>query len=677
MTITYEEARTLRDELRPDYSDRHRAFQKLRDFWHGRYWQDVDSQTHGISSIFRDVAKAQSDVGPDIKLVRNLIFEVCVKYQSYLSSLPMIRTFTERPDSRTARAQADLKERILYALWSDVNMNQQLNRVGWFGPLMGDSFLGMWPDFTNKTVKAVVRSPEHAYPIESFDGNGLDALMFSWETTEGKAKRAFPQWSGKAKDEHDAKVEILEWSDDNQFMRWVDGQLVNGVKHDLAFNLFDQVPFIYVPGEPWNHGAVEQSVNLVEAGNALYSLMMQAMLENVFPKLILEDPMKFGETLDFGPGSVNAVNPGGKAYYLQPPEGSLGAGQALLQETERAVKQDTSMPDVSFGQFDASIITGKAVNALQGAGTGSLVEMVQGNGIGSCLVRWNEKALTFVQRAYKDDKINLQGVRPASIVDLNPRQFSVSFKGKEIIGSPKNEVVFSPYIGMHDKLVMALQAQGAGLVSKAHSRQQIGISDSEAMQEEIVTEVIDDAVVGAIVQSLQADPSEMNADKASGQAVAYLEGSSAPGGPLGPPSPPAGPPGSDQMGGGPPVGNLPGGGQVLTPALPEPPGSPPPSPLAAPASAGAAATAPPSAAPSGGVTLQAAQQALSGVQLQGKAWLVGQIVAQGAATPVEVAITDPADRQPLADAAGFPVTFHVVPGTPAEAHVEIGGGEGG
>jgi hypothetical protein len=181
------------------------------------------------------------------------------------------------------------------------------------------------------------------------------------------------------------------------------------IEHNLGFNLFEQVPFIFIPGEPWNHGAVEQSVNLVDAGNMLYSLMMQAMFENVFPKLVLEDPMKFGEQIDTGPGAVIPVNQGGKAYYLSTPNNAVGAGMAMLQGNEAAVKQDTSMPDVNFGQFDASIITGKAINALQGAGTGSLVEMVQGFGIGQNLVKWNEKALTIYQRMFADDTVYLQG----------------------------------------------------------------------------------------------------------------------------------------------------------------------------------------------------------------------------------------------------------------------------
>src|SRR2546430_10427815 len=50
-------------------------------------------------------------------------------------------------------------------------------------------------------------------------------------------------------------------------------------------------------------------------------------------------------------------------------------------------------------------------------------------------------------------------------------------------------------LNMHEKVVMGLQMGGAGLVSKQWQRNQVGIPDSEAMAEEIVGEVIEDAVI--------------------------------------------------------------------------------------------------------------------------------------------------------------------------------------
>ncbi len=680
MTITYTEAKNLIHELDPEYAERHLAHKKLRDFWHGRYWDEVDTNRHGLASIFRDVTSVKSDVGPDMKLVRNLVFDVCLKYQSFLSGLPMIRTFVDRPDSRRARTQAATKERALYGTWAQGNMNLQLNRLAWFGPLMGDSFLGIWPDVETPGVKAVVRSPEHAYPLPSFDGSSLDAILFCWKTTEGRAKRAFPSFPGKDSDEQDKNVEILEYSGDKFFRRWVDGKMTNDIQHDLGFNLFDQVPFIHVPGEPWNHGAVEQSVNLVEAGNALYSLMMQAMIENVFPRMVIEDPMKFSEIIDTGPGAVIPVNPGGDLRFVSPGGEALSVAAGILQENERSIKQGTSMPDVNFGQFDASIITGKAVNALQGAGTGSVVEMVQGAGIGVALEQWNEKALTIYQRMFADDRIYLYGMQPQSHLDINPRQFAISFKGSEIVGSPRNEVVFGPYIDMHGKLVMALQAQGAGLTSKQYGREQIGISDSEAMQEEITAEVIEEAVVGAMVQQLMAEPTEEAGDQAFAQAYGYLSGTPVVRAPLLPQAPPgAPPPGGPVQGppsggpqGGLPIAPLPGGGAVSAPALPLPPGSALGDQTGVPA-AGVPEAPPAAPAPGGAITLPQAQQTFSQAPFTGRVWLVGEIVAQGQTDTVEVAYDTVSDREILQQAATFPVALHLTPQgpDPSEQAVEV------
>lgn len=674
--ISYTDARTLLQELEPEYAERHLAHKKLRLFWQGRYWDDTKSVS--LANLFRDQSDKPSDYGPDYKLVRNLIFDVCVKYQAFLSGLPMIRTFVERPDSRLAQARADLKERVLYATWGQANMNQTLNRISWYGPLMGDSFLGIWPDFDDCCVDAVIRSPQFAYPVQNFDGEKLDAILFCWKTTQRKAQRAFPNWDGKttsapvpvgeySAQPQNATVEILEYSDSKQFVRFVGGQMVNGIEHNLGFNLFDQVPFIQVPGEPWNHGAVEQSVNLVEAGNALWSLQMQAAIDAAFPRLHLNDPMKFGETIDTGPGAILVSNPGGKAEYLIPP--SSVAGVEMLQEYERAVKQDTSMPDVSFGNFEGSIATGKAINALQGAGTGSLVEMVQGVGHGVALTNWNEKALTMYQRMFSDDQIYLQGIRPSSTLDINPRQFSVSFKGKEIVGSPKNEVTFGPYIDMHTKMVMGLQGLGAGIFSKEYVRQQVGVADSEEMQEAITKEVLEEAFITALVNELTAGPTAENVDSSLASATGFLEGKPVRAplhAPLAQSPAPAAPPAP--AAGGPAFGSLPGGGQTVSPPLALPQGAPPPQQLAPGAQA-----APPA---SSTVSLQQAQGTFAQVQLAGRAWLVGQIVAQGRADTVEVAIIDPADQEALQQAASFQVAFHIVSGEPQEESVEIGASAG-
>ena len=96
------------------------------------------------------------------------------------------------------------------------------------------------------------------------------------------------------------------------------------------------------------------------------------------------------------------------------------------------------------------------------------------------------------------------------------------------------------------------------------------------------------------------------------------------------------------------------------------------------APSGAAPQAPAGAAPTTGVTLQDALNVLGQVPLQGRAFLVGEIVATGQTNDaVEIAVTDDADRQPLQDAATFPTVFHTVAGEPREQFAEIGSGSQG
>lgn len=673
--IEYDNVVRLKNELERTYQQRHNDFSQLRKFWHGRYWEGVDSAASGIGALFKDLRNGAAAVGPELKLVHNVLQEVCVKYQTYLAPLPMIRVPTDNPESTQARAKATLKERVLYGLWAEGDMASLFRDLGWFLPLFGHAYIGAFPDFDNNVIRPILRSPENAYPIPSFDPSGTSGVIFSWKVRESVLKRDFPNFvreqalpsKGKKSrgQDPDPEIELIEYCDGKSWSRWAGQQQLNAVDHDYGFCMFEPVKFINVPGEVWGHGAVEQAVSMVEMGNALGSLIFEAALQNVYPPMVVVNPTKVGEEIPTGAGAVIAVNEGGSVSYLSSPNGGLLASSQLLRENERIIKQSTGVNDANFGNVDASVITGKGVNALEGAGMGGMIEMVQGS-LGGAVVNWNNHALYMLKRQFGEDTIYLQGVRPRSIADMKPAEFNVTLKGKQLTGSFRNEVTFSPLIGADAKLVMSLQMIGAGLASKQYGRDQVGIPDSVAMDEEIFNETIDGAILQAYVQAMT-EPTPEGGQAAQEKAGSYLEGLAVAS--VAPPAPhplltaPASAPGA---GGASP---FPGGGpgEVSASPLPLPQGAAVSSQAGAPP--GAAASPAPA---SGGVTVQDAMQAFASVQLAGKAWLVGQIAAEGqTADAVEVAITDDADRQPLQAAATFPVVFHRTSGEPQEQSVEI------
>jgi hypothetical protein len=719
LAASYEEARAIKKELEMEYQSRHTDLKKLRDFWHGRYWEKWGGKDRSaLSSLFRDIPRGPDRNAPDFRVVHNIIQEVCVKYQAFLSPLPMIRVYVDPPGTSTKRKQANKKERFLYSLWGQqpVAMKDVLNRIAWYLPLMGDCFLGAFPDIENNTIRPIVRSPEYAYPIQSYDGSTLDQVIFSWETTKQKAARQFPSYDpdagmsnplaritpGRKKND---KVEVIELSTGKEFARWIDGQKVAGVEHNYGFNIFDQLAFIFVPDEPFNHGAVEQAINLNEAENVLRSLLLQAVIENVFPRYVLIDPSKAPEELDMSAGAVWGVAAGGDVKTLAPPLQAVPIQQGFIQENERVIKQATAMPDAQFGSFPggSTHISGKAINEMQGAGTGSTIEMVQGLGIGSGLVSWNEKALIMGRKYFADETINVSGYETGSAIDITPRYFSINIKGKELVGSCRNEVVFSPHIDLHNKLIMNLQAMGAGLVSKEHARNQMGIPDSEAMDEEILEERMQDIVLMAIETQLTADPTPEAAASAESQALGFLAGQGptpgpppAMGAPLVPPPPGAPPGGAGQGGpppppgggGGMPIASMPGGGQLAAPALRMPGGAALPGAGMNPPGFGAGADSPvpgegapgapnmpPEPGAEGEVTLDVVTEDFQNMQgLSGRVFLVGEILDGSTDEDVEVSITDDKDKQTIIDQATDlqgKIRFHTVSAEPKEPHMEV------
>jgi hypothetical protein len=711
VAIDYRTAHDIKESYEDAYQIRHQAFKDLRRWWHGDYWKIAQQSktSRSIVSVFRDMQHSGSETLPDMKLVKNVVHKICVKYQTFLSPLPMISVYVDPPGSDLKRRQATTKERYLYGVWNDGQMSRVFNREAWYLPLMGDCFKGIYPDFDRGMPVPMLRSPECAYPITNFDGSDEDVYLFAWKERQSVIKRQFPNYvptqkgkfpiianfTQRGKDP-DPEVEILEYSDGKEFARWCGEQKMNGVVHDLGFNLFEHEKFIDVPDEPWGHGAVEQLINQNEALNALESLLFQSVLMNVFPKLVLIDPSKAPEEIYVGPGAVIPVNQGGDVKELAPAVGALPAQMGFIGAVEHGMKEDAGLNETSFGVSPASsIVTGQAIEDLQNAGTASTVEMVQATGLGACITRWNSKAISIGQRMFTDKKINLFGMETLGLGQINPRRFAMNITGKELIGSTRNEVVFMPQYDLHTKVVIGLQMAGGGLVSKAWQQRNAGIPDTDAMAEEMLDEAIETAVVGAFLGALQQEPTPENAQQVEQQAVGYIAGATpglpapvphpligpagaspiAPGGPAGGG---ASPPGAMPPGGGLTTADLtgrtPGGGAIKSAPFPQPPGSP--IPAGAPGAAPAGSTPGPQGAPapqSNVTQLADAQAAIGQIQgLQGKVFLVGEIVATGQTSgPVEIAVTVKADSQLIQSSVPFQVQIHVITGKPSEQSVEV------
>src|SRR5689334_1563346 len=131
----------IKQNLEPQYQARHAMLKALRQYWWGRYWdQGGGSLGKSVSAAFMDMKSSQSDVGPDIKLVHNVVQKICLKYQSFLTPLPQIHVYVDPPSTETRKAQALRKQRYLYGTWAAGRMDKRFNNMGWYLPLMGSCY---------------------------------------------------------------------------------------------------------------------------------------------------------------------------------------------------------------------------------------------------------------------------------------------------------------------------------------------------------------------------------------------------------------------------------------------------------------------------------------------------------------------------------------------------------
>jgi hypothetical protein len=676
-------------------------------------WEDEAAMTRSLVSVFRDLRHggAEADREPDVRVTLPLIESVVAKFMAQLTTVPQINVLTPPigyaglRKEETARALADQNEKYLYGLWEQNRVRRHYAKQAWYLPLMGACFQGIQPDFDSKTVKYMTRSPEHAYPVWDTEMEHLEALMFKWEVPADQAVRTYGSevlqyiqegrgnglrglFSFGSRKPKNPVLEIVQWWDHDSKTTLVGGHKMQEVQHGLGFCPWTHTPFYLVPDEPFGKGVIEGNVALFQKLNMLDSLELQAIIENVFARMVIINPAVGPEDFDNGPGGVIAVGLGGDVKWVSPPATTTDLSQSMGRSMD-FVQRGTHLPGSAYGEGVASsITTGKAQHESL-MPTGNIIEYVQGN-IADSWERLNEMSVDMTAKVFANRKVVFFG-RQYTKEGLfsQPKQFQVTVDGADLKGWVRHELSFQPMLNMHEKIVMGLQLAGGGLVSKRWQRDQVGIVDNDAMQEEILSEMQLEAKLASIMGMLGQPGSGITPDMVENWFLAMEKGGTAPDiTPAAPAAAPGMPPGAPGAPAGPLGLPMPPGGAAPPAAPPAPASGDQTLPIATnPGDNGPAGPFPGIPAPPGGgqsegqFTLDGAVGDFSRLKkVKGRIFLVGEIVQKGSTDgPVEVDVTNPIDKSTIIN--GLPdeyhgqLTFHTVPGEPEEQHVEVGPGK--
>ncbi len=357
------------------------------------------------------------------------------------------------------------------------------------------------PDFENMTPRIRVESPLHTYPEIDVWGK-IHSFTKTWRESASLLAAKFPEHArvllGEDKDSvgGDSMIEVVKYCDKDQYIMYMperDNRVLSNIP-----NPFGEVP-IAVASRPGFDNEVRGAfdgaiwVQLAKARMALLGL--EATEKSVKAPLAIPKDVQH---MNFGSDALIRTESPEKVRYVGVDFPQYAYQQAQLSERELMLAARS--PESRTGNIDASIITGKGVQALQG-GFNTVISTGQ-TVIGKALEEALMIALKMDEMFWPNIKKEIRGV-------LQGTPFEETYTpAKDIAGNYTVDVTYGFASGLDPSraLVFMLQLRGDQLVSRDFVQRQLPMEiDVVQIQTQIDNEQVTDALkqgVFAYVQSV-------------------------------------------------------------------------------------------------------------------------------------------------------------------------------
>jgi len=635
----------------------------------------------------------------------NLIRPIVDNYKLLINQLPTIEVPAPMLGESLAALKADKQEKVLYALWDMGNMKRKHGEAAFNLALQCATVWQVVWDEDEDIPVPFVRSPGETYPMFQRGGEEVAYCFFRWEEETDSLAENYPEIKplltrNRLGTYTNTKIEVIEYVDEEERLLIVGGDakslLPEGGKHKLTKCPVYVTSGMYIPGEPFPPGPIDQLVAMNDHLNRFQTKLGDAIEETLFG---WHDVMGEGAkdvVLNTGPGATNYLEGEIKHEYTQP---QAPPAQAFghVDLVQRYMRNMANWPESASGEMQGSIVTGKAVSQLQGIMSAQATEY-QSN-LGDSLQKVNSMLFRMLETYRADKKYQLYASEAVTLSSAPGRKHNFVVEcvpSEDINGYYRNTLHYSPFgTDMNSSIQIGMQLVDARIRPRSWLSNLLpGNSDAEGYQAEIEeedrrrmqlevdmqVEAQERILAAQTQQQMQLQQQQMQAQGLGGTSA---EGQVAPGSEAAPPQqgglPPQGSPGGEMIGnamlmpGGQP--QLMGLGEPMTgeaedfpiPYTPLSPYGPALAELAGTGTHGAAAneaaTGPQAEAMPGMNVVSAddvkaalesavnrkGEQAVS--KLQGKVYLMGEIAQRGWTDgKIEIGITVKSDQQILTTA---------------------------
>lgn len=397
--------------------------------------------------------------------IANFVDIVAHDVSELIAPLPSVRCISGRMHTDADQKRAETKNRIADSYWIESKLAKQMFKGA--DRYVSYGFLPFFvePDLLGKRPFIQVDDPRHAYyELDRFGQVVVYAKM--WMKTIDELCSMFPELAQQIRGGRDGGYRRGEHGETQmQMVRWVDRQRValmlperNGMVLTSYEHKLDRAPAYIVERsggvDDAPRGQFDDVIWVQVARAIMTTLSLEAASEAVTAPLVLPEGM---DEIPLGPHSVlqgpNADQ--AKRLNLELPPGVFQENMTLQEE----LQQGSRYPDARTGNSNASVITGKGVEALLGSFTTQIAaaQAMFKDGLE------NVTAICFQmdEMWWPHDQKLLQGTQSGTSYEF---QYTPA---DDIAGKYKCTVTYGFAAGMQpaQSVVTMLQLQGAGAIA--------------------------------------------------------------------------------------------------------------------------------------------------------------------------------------------------------------------
>lgn len=458
---TAEEVLHLYKQMAGVYSQRNQEFTVLRQVFDAQYVSTQQSTSTGKGEF---VDKK--------KLVYNMINTAVRRFMDEMSA-PLRMQTIPRGVEKEDIVIAEKRQKALTRCFEENNMGLKVIQAAYYQSLLDKAVWEVTPDpEMEMKVRIDLVLPEAYFPIPSTDNWTMTkAVLVSWkrfDPTKAVELSNIDPLGQNRDNVNFGEDRVIEYTDDQWFIRWEMGEITQSLHHKMGFLKFDEAHNIPIPHRHRGQGDADQSVGLNEYLNELMSAQANVLAYLAAPIIVIRGSRTGAQNLVWGPGAIWEMERDGSAEILTW-AGAPPTFEAQILRTMQGIEDNTGLSSPAFGREIPSGVSGETVRSIL-AGFNTRVGTKQ-TLMGFALVSIGKKVQSIWESQFPNVELEIpgeeEGVEDGAI--LRPKDMK-GFYDVRAIFEPQNETV---------RVFTELQKMEKGVQSKLRTMRNLGIPNPQ------------------------------------------------------------------------------------------------------------------------------------------------------------------------------------------------------